>query len=91
MRKIVTNFWAKPIPPRQFDWEAYFDGDEPDDDGRMKAGYGATEGDAVADLLAEEDMGSETGVPKLPLVLDIAGTIVVWQPDGEVKTLRRKP
>lgn len=53
-RKIITNFWSKPIPPRQFDWEAYFDGDEPDDNGNMKCGYGLTEDAAVADLL--EDM-----------------------------------
>lgn len=58
-RKIVTNFWMKPIPPRQFDWEAHFDGDEPDDDGRTKCGYGATEFDAVADLIAEEDISDE--------------------------------
>lgn len=91
MRKIITSFWMKPIPPRQFDWEAYFDGDEPDDDGHMKAGYGITEQDAVCDLLADEDMSDETGLPSANIVLDVGDAIVVWQPDGEVKTLRRKP
>lgn len=54
-RKIVTNFWAKPIPPRQFDWSAHFDGDEPNDDGHMTMGYGATERDAIDDLIAQTD------------------------------------
>lgn len=50
-RKIVTDFWMKPIPIRQFDWAAYFDGDEPDDDGRMPHGSGTTEAEAIADLV----------------------------------------
>lgn len=54
-REIKTNFWMKPIPPREFDWTAWFDGDEPNDDGNMKCGYGRTEGDAIADLLSMED------------------------------------
>lgn len=91
MRKIVTSFWAKPIPPRQFDWEAYFDGDEPDDDGHMKVGYGSTEQEAVLALLADEDMDAERGTPLADVVLDIGDAIVVWQPDGEVKTLWTKP
>lgn len=32
-----------------------------------------------------------SGIPRSPLVLEFSGTLVVWQPDGEVKTLRRKP
>lgn len=50
-RKIITRYWAKPIPPREFDWCATFDGDEPNDAGGMAHGYGATEAAAVADLL----------------------------------------
>lgn len=46
-RKVKTDFWAKPIPLRQFDWCAYFDGEEEDGD----YGYGRTEQDAVMDLL----------------------------------------
>lgn len=48
--KIVTNFWMKPIPLRQFDWEAWRDGDEPNDAGGMMVGHGATEAEAIADL-----------------------------------------
>lgn len=44
--KIVTDFWMKPIPPRQFDWSAVTDNYE----GGDPIGYGATEADAVADL-----------------------------------------
>ncbi len=48
--KIETSYWAKPVPPRNFDWCAWFDGDEPNDDGSMLCGYGATEEAAIADL-----------------------------------------
>lgn len=50
-RKIVTSYWAKPIPIRGFDWCAHFDDDEPNDDGQMLCGWGATEVAAVAELL----------------------------------------
>jgi hypothetical protein len=50
--KVKTVFWAKPIPARSCDWHAWYDGDEPDDDGRMRRiGEGATEREAVDDLL----------------------------------------
>lgn len=49
--KIVTNYWRKPGPTNQFDWEAYFDNDEPNDAGSMMVGYGATESEAIDDLL----------------------------------------
>ena len=48
--KIVTNYWAKPIPDRQFDWSAHYDGDEPNDDGQMMVGYGNTKEEAIIDL-----------------------------------------
>lgn len=51
--KIVTDFWAKPIPIRQFDWSAVTDnyegGDGYDEPGGP-IGYGATEDEAIADL-----------------------------------------
>lgn len=55
-RKIVTNYWRKPIPTDKFDWSAHFDDDEPNDDGRMVQGYGATEAAAIADLMIEAEM-----------------------------------
>jgi hypothetical protein len=52
-RRVVThNIWP-PIPLRQFDWCAHYDGDEPDDDGNMNCGYGKTEQEAIDDLLTE--------------------------------------
>ncbi len=51
--KIKTEYWAKPIPPRNFDWCAYRDSDEPNDDGQMMCGYGKTEQEAIADLLEQ--------------------------------------
>lgn len=60
MEKIVTNYWAKPIPIRSFDWSATFDGydpGEPDEEGGYHGGdpigYGATEEEAKTDLLAK--------------------------------------
>lgn len=45
--KIVTEFWAKPIPTDQFDWSAH------DDDlggDCSKIGYGRTEAEAIEDF-----------------------------------------
>jgi hypothetical protein len=58
-RYIVTHFWSKPIPPRDFDWSASFSDDEPNDDGQMTMGYGATEQAAIDDLLAQVDQGDD--------------------------------
>ncbi len=53
--KIVTDYWRKPGPTDRFDWSARFDNDEPNDDGQMSQGYGATEAEAIADLLENTD------------------------------------
>lgn len=54
--KIDTHYWAKPIPLRQFDWSAT-DGDTYDGPG-CPIGHGATEHDAIADLMDQlEDRG----------------------------------
>ena len=46
MRKIITENCYPPIPTRQFDWVAYYDGEEESG----SRGYGATEQDAIDDL-----------------------------------------
>lgn len=51
--RIITYYWAKPMPPRNFDWTATRDNDEPDDDGNMMQGWGRTEQDAIDDLIAQ--------------------------------------
>lgn len=48
--KIITNYVYPPIPIRRFDWSAYRDGF---DEGEL-IGWGATEADAIADLLELE-------------------------------------
>ena len=48
--KIITRYVFPPIPDRQFDWMAYFDGDEPNDAGGMDVGYGRTREEAISDL-----------------------------------------
>jgi hypothetical protein len=50
-RKITTTNIFPPIPIRSHDWVAYFDGDEEDG----PRGYGETEADARADLVANLD------------------------------------
>lgn len=47
-RAIRTHYDPPPIPLRQFDWTAVL---ENDDFEGMLVGYGATEGEARADLL----------------------------------------
>lgn len=48
--KIITEHWAKPIPQRQFDWEATYS----DYDFGDPIGFGATEVDAVLDLICPD-------------------------------------
>lgn len=50
MPAIITNHWLKPIPDRQFDWEATYD----DYDFGGPIGFGRTEADAVLDLIAPD-------------------------------------
>lgn len=58
-RTIVIHFAFPPIPSRQFDFVAYFDGDEPNDAGRMLCGYGRTPYRAVKDLIEEVQWEAE--------------------------------
>jgi len=53
--KIVTEHVYPPIPIRSFDWLAYYDGME---DGLI--GTGATEAEAIADLIDNNDAGGPT-------------------------------
>lgn len=46
---VRTNHWLKPIPLRQFDWEAVMDNYEPG----CPIGYGRTEQEAIDDLLEQ--------------------------------------
>lgn len=48
---VRTEYWRKPGPTNKFDWSAVRDSYEPP----MPVGYGATEQEAVADLLMLED------------------------------------
>jgi hypothetical protein len=47
LRPIITEYVYPPVPSRQCDWSAIYDGYEPGD----KIGYGETEAKAVTDLL----------------------------------------
>ena len=45
---IRTEFLYPPIPARQFDWRAWYMGEE---DEQMDCGWGATESEAICDLV----------------------------------------
>lgn len=47
---IKTRYWAKPIPLRQFDWEAWEDGGT-----ERMTGFGRTEAEAINDLMLQLD------------------------------------
>jgi hypothetical protein len=49
-KEIITLNTCPPIPLRNYDWEAYRD----EWDLRDPIGYGATEEEAIADLLEQE-------------------------------------
>lgn len=49
--RIVTEYWPKPIPLRQFDWSAVTDNYEPGD----AVGYGCTEAEAIDDLRQQQE------------------------------------
>lgn len=53
MEKIVTDFWMKPIPLRQFDWSAVYDDYDGAEDSSNSGhiGHGRTEAEAVLDLI----------------------------------------
>lgn len=50
MNKIITNYDHPPIPSRKCDWSATFEGYE----GGDLIGRGATEKEAIEDLLCQE-------------------------------------
>lgn len=54
--RIRTDFWMKPIPLRQFDWQAMRDGDEPP----CPIGFGRTEAEAIAALMQEIEFQEES-------------------------------
>lgn len=58
-RDIIIDFVYPPIPVRTFDYFAYFDGDEPNDDGQMVHDYGRTPLDAIVSLLDHEEAWNE--------------------------------
>jgi len=58
--KIRTDNIYPPIPIRQFDWVAWYDGEE---DEQMATGSGATEAEAVADLIENHPRTATRGGP----------------------------
>lgn len=52
MKNVITSNICPPIPTREYDWEAYFEGEEE----LQIIGYGETEEEAIQELfiIAEE-------------------------------------
>ena len=50
--KIVTSYIYPPIPDRRFDWCAVTDDYDGAEDSHCPIGYGPTEAEAIADLMA---------------------------------------
>ena len=51
----MTEFVNPPIPIRDCDWAATYDGDEPDDNGHMLIGRGRTEAEAIQNLKDQDE------------------------------------
>lgn len=64
--KIVTTHVYSPIPVRSFDWQAHYDDDEPNDEGQMATGHGATEQEAIDDLTENHPRDEETAPVRTP-------------------------
>jgi hypothetical protein len=58
--KIVTGYVYPPIPVRSFDWSA-IDEDTYDPDINTMTGWGATEAEAIADLLRQIEEANDDG------------------------------
>jgi hypothetical protein len=48
MTRIVTDYWMKPVPERNFDWIAYRE-DDAGEEGKP-LGHGCTEAEAIDSL-----------------------------------------
>lgn len=57
---VRTEYVHPPIPIRQFDWLAWYDGEE---DEHMASGRGPTEAAAVADLIENYPRTATSGGP----------------------------
>jgi hypothetical protein len=53
--KIITKYTRSPGPDHDFDWQAFYE----DDLGETAMGAGATEADAIADLIALYPRGGD--------------------------------
>lgn len=50
---VVKTFFVDPPIPTGFEWFAFYEGDEPNEDGCQQTGYGRTEQAAIDNLLSE--------------------------------------
>lgn len=81
--KILTSYWAKPIPVRNRDWSATYDdydGAE-DSSNRGEIGLGATEQEAIDDLTENHPRGVAVHVredaDRMRLALELIASLQV--------------
>lgn len=55
--KIETEYWRKPVPTDKFDWQAIESGTYDGEPG-CPIGFGATEQEAIADLMEQLEESS---------------------------------
>lgn len=55
--RIRVEYWRKPIPTNAFDYIASYADDEPNENGSLQTGSGATAADAVLDLIDTHPRG----------------------------------
>jgi len=71
-RKIVTGYWPKPVPASRFDWCAVFDNYEPG----CPQGHGATEQEAIDDLLMDAEFREDADLTTEQLQLHPCGWVL---------------
>lgn len=65
MGEIVTNYWRKPMPTRESDWCAHYEGEEE----AGSYGWGRTEAEAIAGFI---DNCAEGHNERLGVIADTA-------------------
>lgn len=87
-QKILTAYWAKPIPRRDCDWSATYD-DYEGGDGYSEPsgpiGFGATEQEAIDDLVEnhpreEEPAPTRTPANEAKIISDLKAAMSGWRP-----------
>lgn len=84
--KIITSYWAKPIPLRDCDWSATYDDYEGGDGYSEPAGtigFGSTEQAAIEDLMTNHPRGTAVPIHDITDRMRTALELIAGLPVGE--------